>query len=990
MMTKPAKLTTRIEKSVRIGSVAVLILFLGIGVMVYESTSRLLEINSLVEHTQQVLVKLEVLQSTLDEAVSSTRNYVLVGGQQNLDRFAHAKVDMTDLLRDLQGLTVDSPIQEDRIGKLRSELASTYQYWETAIALRSKGDSVAADHWMSSAVALQFMRDDRQIISAMIQDENQLFGIRARQAEGSARRAITIELLLAIAALVTLAAAYAFIQMDANERKKALEALGQSEASLAAAQRIAHLGSWELDLTNLQDFSKNELRWSDEVFRIFGHDPGQFGASSDAFYRTVHPDDRDRIRVALEEAVRDGMSYNTEHRILLPTGAERIVHEQADVVLDPQTQRPLKIVGTVHDITDRSRAEMELIRLAAIVECSNDAITGINLDGIITSWNSGAERMYGFSQSEAVGEPITIIVAAGHQKEPLEILERIKRGEQVADFECRRMKKDGRPIEVSLTVSPIRDQNDKLTGVSEIGRDFSARKKMDEALRNSEAKFRSLIENSPYGILQTTPDGRILQANPAVAAMLGYGSETEVLGLNMSTDVYRNSDDRNIIIRQFANHNYAKNELEWKRKDRKSITVCTSGHAVRDQKGTVDHYEVFVEDVTNLRVLESQFRQAQKMEAVGLLSGGIAHDFNNLLGVIIGYTEILQQELGSTSGLRKYAKEIDRAAGRAASLVRQLLAFSRQQVLEPKVLSLNNVLSEMEMMLHSLIGEDIGLTTDLAPDLWRVRADQGQIEQVIMNLVVNARDAMPQGGRLMLGTANVAFDEVLASQHPPMVPGSYVVVTLTDTGAGMDKETQARIFEPFFTTKGRDKGTGLGLAVVYGVVKQSGGYILVYSEPGSGTTFKIYLPRVQAALEEARLGEGSVSPSKGSETILLVEDEESLRELTRDLLVQGGYTVLTANSGPQTLEVVHAHQGNIHLLLSDVVLPGIRGPELASKVSASRPEVKVLFMSGYTDYSVGANGELEAGRFFLSKPFTRNALLGKVRQVLDTKVLTSS
>jgi two-component system, cell cycle sensor histidine kinase and response regulator CckA len=983
-------MTTRIEKSVRIGSALVLILFLGIGVMVYESTRRLLGINQLVEHTQEVLVKLEVLQSTLDEAVSSTRNYVLVGGKQNLDRFARANVDMTNLLRDLHELDADNPLQQERIRSLRSQLVSTDQYWETAIALRSKGDSAAADHWMSSAVALQFMRDDRLIIFAMIQDKNRLLGASARQAEDSARRSIVIELLLAIAALATVAVAYVFIQMDTNERKRALQALRRSEASLAAAQRIAHLGSWELDLTNREGVSKNALRWSDEVFRIFGHERGRIEVSSEAFLRAVHPDDRGRIRAAQEEALRGGRPYNIEHRIALPDGSERIVHGQSNVIFDPRTQRPLAMVGTIQDITERSQAEAELLRLAAIVECSNDAITGINLEGIITSWNSGAERIYGFSGREAVGSPITIVVAADHHKEPLEILERIKRGEQVADFESNRIRRNGKQIEVSLTISPIRDPNGKLTGVSEIGRDFSARKKMEMALRQSEAKFRSLIENSPYGILQTTPDGKVLQANPALVAMLGYGSEAEVLGLNMGIDVYRNPADRTLVIEQLCGQEYAKNEIDWKRKNGKSITVRTGGHAVRDHDGTVDHYEVFVEDISDLRALEGQFRQAHKMEAVGRFSGGIAHDFNNLLGVIIGYTEILEQGLGSTSTLYKYAKEIDRAATRAASLIRQLLAFSRQQVLEPKVINLNRVLREMKTMLERLMGEDIELTTDLVEGLWHVRADQGQIEQVVMNLVVNARDAMPQGGKLMLETANAELDEAFAAKHPPTISGSYALLTVTDTGTGMDTETQARLFEPFFTTKGKDKGTGLGLAVVYGVIKQSGGYIWVFSEPGTGTTFKIYLPRVRSALGEARINEAPADSLQGFETILLVEDEESLLELTRDLLVHEGYTVLVASNGAQALKIAHEQQGNIHLLLTDVVLPGMRGPEVAAKIAPLRPVMKVLFISGYTDYSVAVNGELEAGTFFLAKPFTRAALLGKVRQVLDAKVLAGA
>ena len=506
------------------------------------------------------------------------------------------------------------------------------------------------------------------------------------------------------------------------------------------------------------------------------------------------------------------------------------------------------------------------------------------------------------------------------------------------------------------------------------------------ALRQSEASFRSLVLNSPYAIFRSSLDGGFLDANPALVSMLGYGSDSELMAQDLSADLIGDPSQSKILLEFFKSQTQFRGiEVGWKQKDGKLITVSLTGRPVRDEEGTLKHFEMIAEDVTERKALEAQLRQSQKMESVGRLAGGVAHDFNNLLSVILGHTEVLEDSLDQSNELFKHAEAIRKAGLRAASLTRQLLAFSRQQMLEPKVINLNKVVTDTEEMLRRLIGEDIELTTVLEPALGQVKADQGQIEQVIMNLIVNARDAMPQGGKLAIETANVDLDEAFAQQHPPTLPGRHVLLAVTDTGVGMDRERQAHIFEPFFTTKG-SKGTGLGLAVVYGVVKQSSGYIWVYSEPGKGATFKIYLPRVEEAVEKASPSTSPPEYLKGSETVLLVEDEESLRRLTRSLLEQSGYTVLEASEGAEALQIAHQHQGTIHLLLTDVVMPGTGGRVLAEKIALTYPDTKVLFMSGYTDYAVTAHGVLEEGTFLLQKPFTRGALMGKVREVLDSKV----
>src|SRR5437879_1802067 len=390
------------------------------------------------------------------------------------------------------------------------------------------------------------------------------------------------------------------------------------------------------------------------------------------------------------------------------------------------------------------------------------------------------------------------------------------------------------------------------------------------------------------------------------------------------------------------------------------------------------------EERAERKKLEEQLRQAQKMEAIGQLTGGIAHDFNNMLTVIIGYSELMLQRLKADDPLRSEVEQVKEAGVRASLLTRQLLAFSRKQVLQPRVLDLNAVLTNMDRMLQRLIGEDIDLVTVPAPGLGRVLADPGQIEQVIMNLAVNARDAMPQGGKLTIETANVELDDAYARQHGPVQSGPYVMLAVSDTGCGMDAETQARIFEPFFTTKEPGKGTGLGLSTVYGIVKQSEGYVWVYSEVGRGTTFKVYLPMVEGAVETVEPGVTPTRTVRGSETILLVEDDHAVRVLARSVLQAHGYSVLEASQGKEALLLSGQHEGPIHLMVTDTVMPGMSGRDLSECLKPSRPNMKVIFMSGYTDKAIIHHGELAPGTAFLQKPFTPDALALKVRGVLDS------
>jgi PAS domain S-box-containing protein len=423
-------------------------------------------------------------------------------------------------------------------------------------------------------------------------------------------------------------------------------------------------------------------------------------------------------------------------------------------------------------------------------------------------------------------------------------------------------------------------------------------------------------------------------------------------------------------------------EKEFVRKDGRRVAVLIGVVTLTTEQNNIEVVS-FVVDISDRKQLEQQLRKAQKMEAIGQLAGGIAHDFNNLLSVIIGYSDILLDRAGQDGKMRSQCGEIKRAGERAASLTRQLLAFSRQQVLAPIVLNLNTVVVETEKMLRRLIGEDIEFCTGLDPTLGSVKADPGQIEQIIMNLAVNARDAMLGGGRLTIETSNVELDGKYALHHPPFIAGRYVLLAVSDTGIGMDEETKSHIFEPFFTTKEIGKGTGLGLSTVYGVVKQSGGYIWVYSELGQGSVFKIYLPRVDAAVQQSRPSELAPELLRGVETILLVEDEQSVRTLTRSLLEDGGYTVLEASNGMHALELAGRHSGPIHLLLTDMVMPGMNGRVLAQKMTEGHPGIRVVYISGYTGSLSGHEELFDSGATLIQKPFSRSTLLWKLREVLD-------
>ena len=595
--------------------------------------------------------------------------------------------------------------------------------------------------------------------------------------------------------------------------------------------------------------------------------------------------------------------------------------------------------------------------------------------------NRAFARMLGFtSPEEIVGQPWQVVFrfqdVSRLEPEVRHALARTQKWSSPLQLN----RPDGTRISIEMTVNAMTDG-----GTVCVCRDLSERNEAERARAEAEAKYRALVEqvNAITYIAEIGLDGQWHYVSPQVEAILGYTAE-EWLAQSKSWASIIHPDDLSAITKAeeaSARGEPFQAEYRARRKDGREVWLNDTGVVVRGGSGD-PLMEGIIVDVTERKQLETQLQQSRKMEAVGRLAGGIAHDFNNLLTIITGYTDLALSRSSVPLELRADIERIENAAGRAAALVRQLLAFSRKQVLQPKTLDLNAIVLNMDKLLRRLMDDNIEMDTKVGEGLGKVKADPAQIEQVIMNLVVNARDAMPAGGRMVLETCNVELDAEYAIEHVTVKPGYYVMLAVSDTGIGMNPETVAHIFEPFYTTKESGRGTGLGLSTVYGIVKQSGGYIWVYSEPRKGSTFKVYLPRVEDR-EEPTLLPLPVSDERGAGTILLVEDEEAVRELVQSILSGRGYEVLVADSPWQAEDIATKFAGEIDLLLTDVVMPGTSGRELAAHIMAKRPHTRVLYMSGYTENVVTSGGLLEEGLAFLQKPFSPSALLRKVREVLS-------
>jgi PAS domain S-box-containing protein len=759
---------------------------------------------------------------------------------------------------------------------------------------------------------------------------------------------------------------------DVTERKRAEKALHESEERFRSLVENATVGIYRTTPDG------RILMANPALVKMMGYESFEKLAARNLEEEGFEPDyTREEFKSELE---RDGEIKALEASWKRHDGTILFVRESAHAIRD-SNGKVLFYDGIVEDVTERTRSEEARAYLASIVESSDDAIIGKTCEGVVQSWNTGAERLYGYTATEIIGQSVLVLVASDRREEVEGFLDRIRKGEVVEHHETVGVRKDGRRIDVSLTLSPLRNSRGEVTGASSIARDITERKGAQESL----LRLRQAVDASGEVVFMTDREGIITSVNPEFTRLYGYTPE-EVVGKatprilksgNMSGDDYArfwNAIQEKRVVR---------GTIVNRAKDGRLISVESSVNPIQDEPGEIIGFLAIQRDVTERKQLEQQFLQAQKMEAVGRLAGGVAHDFNNLLTVINGYSDLMLEGEPPGSGARSHLEEIRRAGERASALTRQLLAFSHRQVVMPVVLDLNAIVEGMQKMLRRLIREDIELHTRLAEDLGQVKADAGQVEQVIMNLAVNARDAMPTGGKLIIETANVELEDEYARSHADVTPGKYVLLALSDTGCGMDAETQSHIFEPFYTTKGRGKGTGLGLSTVYGIVKQSGGHVNVYSEVGHGTVFRAYFPRIDEPAEAVAGESTHAGELTGSETVLLAEDEPSVRSLAAEAMRGNGYAVLEAGDAEQALVLWTQHLEEIALLVTDVIMPGMNGKELADRLKQSRPELKVLFISGYTADAIAQHGILEEGIEFLPKPFTPRDLLAKLRATLD-------
>ena len=703
-------------------------------------------------------------------------------------------------------------------------------------------------------------------------------------------------------------------------------------------------------------------------------------------YDYIPVNHHETLRKSLERVFQTGETVSYETSGIGPQDTASCFMNRVEPVLRDGEVVAATLVAT--DITRRKQKENSLRSLITTIMCdSSDTIILQDFNGKILDWNCSAEKMYGWTEEEALGMNILDIIPKASRQEALTVVDKLSRGEKIESFATKRINREGRLLDIWLTATALTDEKGRPMIFVTTERDITERKQAaEEVLKESEAKYRSLIEQSNDAIYLLY-EGRFEVTNRRFTEMLGISSEeTRAPDFNLMDFVAPRSrslieERRQMFERGELPSPYY--EFFGLNKEGREFAVEASVKYILYRDGIA--VQGILRDISERRKLEEQLRQAIKMEAIGLLAGGVIHDFNNLLTVIIGHVELALMSLNPRDQLCENLQEIQNAANRASDLTGQLLAFSRKQIQLPKVLNLNDIITALHKMLRRIIGEDINLLTIPDPNLWSVNADPGQIEQIIVNLAVNARDAMPDGGKLTIETQNVELDEEYTGAHAGVIPGSYVMLAISDTGCGITEEAKAQIFDPFFTTKKEGEGTGLGLSTVYGIVKQSGGNIWIYSELEKGTAFKIYLPMVSEKAEKFSSSEDILKMPYGTETVLVVEDEDSVRRLACRVLKQQGYTVLEARTGGDAYLMSQKREKSVDLVITDVIMPSMGGTELVEKLRELWPDFKVLYMSGYTANVITHRCLLDPDRPYLQKPFRPLDIAWKVRRVLDGK-----
>jgi two-component system cell cycle sensor histidine kinase/response regulator CckA len=765
---------------------------------------------------------------------------------------------------------------------------------------------------------------------------------------------------------------------DITALKHAEEKLKKYQGMLDESQRLALIGSWELDLNT------NTFIWSDEAYRIFGLKPQERRLSLEDFVGTLQPEYEKKLTNHLNKTLRTRVFEDLEYRIVRPDGTLRWIYARGKLFTD-RNGKPQRIVGTLQDTTERRQEEEELRKLQFSVAQAPEEVSWMNQDGGFSYANEQACMSLGYTCEELLGLHVWDIDPNFSKERWALQWERLRTiGSET--FETSHRRKDGSvyPVEVSAKHIFFGDNEFHVVFV----RDISERKRAEEALQRSTRLLMDSERVARLGHFTFDAGTGQWHSSEFLNELLGIEADfpKDLDGwLRLVHPDYRDEISSYLSKNVFEEHQSFDREYKIVRPaDNQERWVHCLGRLEFDAEGKLLRMIGTVQDVSDRKQLEEQLLQSQKIEAVGKLAGGVAHDFNNMLGVILGYTELIKSRLSSGDALLKEVAEIEKAAAHSRDVTRQLLAFSRKQIIAPKTLNLNKLIADTKITLSRLIGENIDLRFFPEEDLWKIRFDPSQIEQILVNLAVNAHDAMPAGGKLTIETANIVLKEEYCRVHVGFRPGDYILLVVSDNGAGMDKETLSHIFEPFFTTKEVDKGTGLGLPTVYGIVKQNGGSVNVYSEAGRGTTFKIYIPRIMEERETTKAA--SEAPlASGSGTILLVEDDDMVRKMTSAMLQELGYTVVIAATPSEAVSLCEGGDTPVDLLLTDVVMPELSGIALQDKIEKIRPEIKVLFMSGYTANVIVHHGVLDKGVSFIQKPFCMNDLARKIRDVLKGK-----
>jgi PAS domain S-box-containing protein len=762
------------------------------------------------------------------------------------------------------------------------------------------------------------------------------------------------------------------------EKEEARQALRENQARLNLALRSAEMGVWHWDII------ENKRSFDNQVCHLLGINPAMFNGSEEEFFGAVHPEDRETIKAALAKTIEQNVLYETEYRSVWPDSSVHYINARGRLVRNDKGQ-PLRINGVVWDITKRKQAEEKLReseeQFRAMFEVASIGIAQADIrTGQWLRVNHKMCDITGYSSEEMLRMRVSEITHPDDRQHDWEEFQRVVRGEAPNyHLEKRYIRKDGTIVWVNVNMTVIRDSNGQAVRTMATIEDITFSKQVEEELR----KLSRAMEQSPSSVIITDLQGNIEYVNPKFAEVTGYSPE-EVRGKNPR--ILKSGETPPEEYRKLWKTITAGDEWHGvfhnKKKDGTLFWERVSISSVRDTSGAITHFLAVKEDITNQKSLEDQYRQSQKMEAVGQLAGGVAHDFNNILTAVIGYAHMLKMKLKDDDTLKTYADHILSLSDRAANLTQSLLAFSRKQITNPRPVNLNGIIGRINHLLSRIIGEDIKLQTMLSGPAQIVMADPGQIEQVLMNLATNARDAMREGGLITIETETVDIDQSFIDKHGFGKEGQYAVISVTDTGIGMDKETREKIFEPFYTTKEVGKGTGLGLAMVYGIIKQHDGYINVYSEPGKGTTFRIYLPLVQATAETLKITPEVINALEtGTETILLAEDENEVRAFNKRLLEEYGYKVIEAIDGDDAIDKFKLHKDKIQLLLLDVIMPNRNGNEVYRAIREIAPDIKVLFSSGYPAQHI--QGIIAEGSPFILKPVSPTKLLKKIREVLN-------